>query len=52
MKNLVLLLIAAVSLAVAGCATSSYSVGRDFPTEKVNKIVKGKTTERVNRPGF
>lgn len=44
MKNLVLFVIVAISLTAAGCATSSYSVGRDFSTENVNKILKGKTT--------
>lgn len=33
-----------ISLTLVGCATSSYSVGRDFQVENVNKIVKGKTT--------
>lgn len=28
---------------ITGCATSSYSVGRDFSSENVKSIVKGKT---------
>lgn len=31
-------------LIVTGCATSSYSVGKDFSSENVKLIVKGKTT--------
>ena len=44
MKNLVLVAVVVVSFVVAGCATSSYSVGKDFPSENVSKIVRGKTT--------
>jgi hypothetical protein len=44
MKRLALAVVAVISLAVVGCATSSYSVGKDFPSENVSKIVKGKTT--------
>ena len=38
------LAVLAVSLAVYGCATSHYTSGRDFPSENVASIVKGKTT--------
>jgi len=44
MKRLSLAVCAAVALSITGCATSSYSVGKDFPSESVSKIVKGKTT--------
>lgn len=44
MKRLALAVVAVISLAVIGCATSSYSVGKDFPSENVSKIVRGKTT--------
>jgi outer membrane protein assembly factor BamE (lipoprotein component of BamABCDE complex) len=33
-----------VVLALSGCATSSYSVGKNFASENVSQIVKGKTT--------
>lgn len=33
-----------VLMFAAGCATSSYTYGRDFPGENVKQIVKGKTT--------
>jgi outer membrane protein assembly factor BamE (lipoprotein component of BamABCDE complex) len=33
-----------MSLALNGCATSHYTSGKDFPSEKVTSIVKGKTT--------
>ena len=32
-------------LFLIGCATSSYTVGRDFPSDNVSQIVKGKTTD-------
>ncbi len=44
MKYLSSTLFVLVVLNLSACATSTYSVGRDFPTEQVNKIVKGKTT--------
>lgn len=46
MKRLTLAVVAVISLVVVGCAipTSSYSVGKNFPSENVNKIAKGKTT--------
>lgn len=37
----------AIALSVStllGCATSTYSVGMDFPIEKASEIQKGKTT--------
>lgn len=33
-----------LTFALGGCATSSYSVGKPFPSENVSQIVKGKTT--------
>jgi outer membrane protein assembly factor BamE (lipoprotein component of BamABCDE complex) len=33
-----------VIVSLSGCATSSYSVGKDFSSENVQEIVKGKTT--------
>lgn len=45
MKNLFLATIVAASLIIVGCATSSYSVGKNFASENVSKIVKGKTTK-------
>ena len=44
MKSIAIALSLVVVLFVSGCATSSYSVGRDFPSQNVSKIVKGKTT--------
>jgi len=44
MKNIALVLGLFLAVAVTGCATSSYSVGRDFSGANVSKIVKGKTT--------
>lgn len=41
MKFSILLIIA---LLLGACATSNYSVGRDFPSDKVSQITKGKTT--------
>ena len=39
-----LVLLSFVVLSVVGCATSNYSVGKDFATGNISKIVKGKTT--------
>ena len=46
MKRLALAAVVVISFAVIGCIspTSSYSVGKDFSSELVNKIEKGKTT--------
>jgi len=44
MNKLYLFAVISSCLVLAGCATSNYSVGRDFPDEKINKIVKGQTT--------
>jgi hypothetical protein len=46
MKRLTLAVVAVISLAVVGCTThtSSYSVGKNFPSENVSKIVKNETT--------
>jgi hypothetical protein len=43
MKTTIFTLVITLFL-IAGCATSSYSVGKSFSSENVNKIVKGKTT--------
>jgi outer membrane protein assembly factor BamE (lipoprotein component of BamABCDE complex) len=37
-------IVSLVILSLSGCATSSYSVGKNFSSENVSKIVKGKTT--------
>ena len=39
---IVMVLLAVLSL--SGCATSTYSVGKNFASENVPQIVKGKTT--------
>ncbi|MFZ2540775.1 MAG: hypothetical protein WAW75_03255 [Gallionella sp.] len=44
MKHLASTLFVLAMLSMSGCATSTYSVGRDFPTEQVSKIVRSKTT--------
>jgi outer membrane protein assembly factor BamE (lipoprotein component of BamABCDE complex) len=48
MKTITLSVVALVLLAVAGCTLAyhrkTFDDGFDFPSEKVNKIVKGKTT--------
>jgi len=46
MKRQVLAVIAVFSLVIVGCATrtSDYSVGKNFPSENVSKIVKKETT--------
>jgi len=44
MKSIMFVLGLVFLVSVAGCATSSYSVGRDFSSQDVSKIVKGKTT--------
>lgn len=33
-----------ITLGLSGCATSSYTVGRDFMSTNISQIVKGKTT--------
>ena len=38
------LLIPALLAVLAGCATSNYSTGRDFASDRVRSIVKGQTT--------
>jgi hypothetical protein len=44
MNKLYLFVVISSCLFLAGCATSNYSVGREFPVENVDKIVKGQTT--------
>lgn len=44
MKIGTLILALAFSAIAAGCATSNYTYGRDFPSENAKQIVKGKTT--------
>lgn len=48
MKHLTFPVVAFISLAVVGCALAfhhtTYNDGFDFPSENVNKIMKGKTT--------
>jgi len=44
MKSIAFVLCLVFLFSVVGCATSSYSVGRDFSNQNVSMIVKGKTT--------
>jgi hypothetical protein len=46
------LLSALLALSLAGCATSTFSSGRDFPSAHVASIVKGKTTTAELRQLF
>ena len=45
MKITITLLIISAFLVLSACATSSYSVGKDFSSSNVSKIVKSKTTK-------
>lgn len=42
----IITIISLVILSLSGCATSSYSVGKNFSSENVSQIVKGKTTSK------
>jgi hypothetical protein len=44
MKLRLITIVSLIILSLSGCATSSYSVGKSFPSENVSQIVKGKTT--------
>ena len=44
MKYRVFGMISAIIFLLVGCATSSFTVGNDFSSTNVSKIVKGKTT--------
>jgi hypothetical protein len=44
MKYRVFGMISAITFLLVGCATSSFTVGNDFSSTNVSKIVKGKTT--------
>ncbi len=44
MKTAISLLVSCAFLLLSACATSSYSVGKDFSSSNVSKIEKGKTT--------
>lgn len=44
MNKTVIIFVGVLMLVAGGCATSTYTFGRDFAMENVNKIVKGKTT--------
>jgi hypothetical protein len=44
MKIILTILLSVSMLFLSGCATSSYSIGKDFSSEKVQEIVKGETT--------
>jgi hypothetical protein len=46
MNLLTLAVVAVISFVVVGCInpTSSYTVGKDFPSENVSRIVKGEAT--------
>jgi hypothetical protein len=44
MKFRLITIVSLVILSLSGCATSSYSVGKNFSSENVSQIVKSKTT--------
>lgn len=46
MKIRFIALVTFLNLSLMGCATSTYSVGKPFPSENVSQIVKGKTTSQ------
>ncbi len=46
MKFRLITIVSLVILSLSGCATSSYSVGKDFSSENISQIVKGKTTSK------
>ena len=50
MKFRVITVLLIVISTLSGCATSSYSIGKNFSSENVSQIVKGKTTseEMIN----
>ena len=43
MRTLTTILLS-IFVVLSGCATSSYSTGRDFNSSSVNQIIKGETT--------
>ncbi|MCK4828373.1 hypothetical protein KA005_72255 [bacterium] len=43
MRTLTAILLS-IFVVLSGCATSSYSTGRDFDSSSVNQIIKGETT--------
>ena len=43
MRTLTAILLS-IFFVLSGCATSSYSTGRDFDSSSVNQIIKGETT--------
>ena len=43
--------IVALALALSGCASATYSTGKDFDMSKVHEIVKSKTTTVSVAPG-
>lgn len=44
MKLSFVVMVSLAVLSLSGCATSSYSVGKNFASENVSQIIKGKTT--------
>ena len=44
MKINLIVIISLFFISLSGCSTSTYSVGKDFPSENVSKIIKGKTS--------
>jgi outer membrane protein assembly factor BamE (lipoprotein component of BamABCDE complex) len=44
MKFRLITMVSLVVLSLSGCATSSYSVGKNFYSTNVSQIIKGKTT--------
>jgi outer membrane protein assembly factor BamE (lipoprotein component of BamABCDE complex) len=44
MKFRLITMVSLVVLSLSGCATSSYSVGKNFSSTNVSQIIEGKTT--------
>jgi outer membrane protein assembly factor BamE (lipoprotein component of BamABCDE complex) len=44
MKFRLITMVSLVVLSLSGCATTSYSVGKNFSSTNVSQIIKGKTT--------
>lgn len=44
MKLRIITIVSLIVLTLSGCATSSYSVGKNFASENVSQIIRGKTT--------
>lgn len=46
MKVHFITMVSFIILLLSGCATSSYSVGKNFASENISQIIKGKTTSK------